>query len=81
MRTSSARSTSSRPLADLLEDAQVLVGPPSDEELRRIVIEPARRTGCTVEPELVSMIASDVAGRDAALPLVSAAMAEVWERA
>ena len=72
--------TSSRPLADLLEDAQLLVGPPSDEELRRIVNEPARRSGCTVEPELVSMIASDVAGRDAALPLVSAAMAEVWER-
>ncbi len=72
--------TSSRRLADLLEDAQLLVGPPSDDELRRIVIEPARRSGCTVEPELVSMIASDVAGRDAALPLVSAAMAEVWER-
>ena len=71
---------SSRALAELIEDAQVLVGPPSDEELRRIVVEPARRTGCTVEPELVSMIAADVAGHDAALPLVSAAMAEVWER-
>ena len=71
---------SSRPLAELIEDAQVLVGPPSDEELRRIVVEPARRTGCTVEPELVSMIAADVAGHDAALPLVSAAMAAVWER-
>ena len=58
---------SSRPLAELIEDAQVLVGPPSDEELRRIVVEPARRTGCTVEPELVSMIAADVAGHDAAL--------------
>ena len=58
----------------------MLVGPPSDEELRRIVVEPARRTGCTVEPELVSMVAADVAGYDAALPLVSAAMAAVWER-
>ena len=71
---------SSRALAELIEDAQVLVGPPSDEELRRIVVEPARRTGCTVEPELVSMVAADVAGHDAALPLVSAAMAEVWDR-
>ena len=71
----------SRALAELIEDAQVLVGPPSDEELRRIVVEPARRTGCTVDPELVAMIAGDVAGYDAALPLVSAAMAEVWDDA
>ena len=70
----------SRALAEVIEDAQVLVGPPSDEELRRIIVEPARRTGCAVDPELVAMIAGDVAGYDAALPLVSAAMAEVWER-
>jgi len=71
---------SSRTLAEMIEDSQLLVGPPTDEELRRIVIEPALRTGCTVEPELVTTIVADVAGHDAALPLVSAAMAEVWER-
>jgi DNA-binding SARP family transcriptional activator/WD40 repeat protein len=69
---------SSRAMAEMFEDAQMLIGPPSTEELRRIVIEPARRTGCTVEPELVSMVIGDVAGHEAALPLVSAAMAEVW---
>ena len=71
---------SSRALAEMIEDAQVLVGPPTDEELRRILVEPARRTGCSVDPQLVAMVLADVAGHDAALPLVSAAMAEVWER-
>ena len=31
-----------------------------------------------VEPALIDLIAADVAGHDAALPLVSAALAEVW---
>ncbi|HET7488345.1 MAG TPA: BTAD domain-containing putative transcriptional regulator [Acidimicrobiales bacterium] len=68
-----------RPLAAGIEDAQVLVGPPSEDELRRIVEVPARRTGCTVEPELSDRIGEDVAGHDATLPLLSAALAEVWE--
>ena len=65
-------------LAALVEDAQVVVGPPTDDELRRIIEVPARRTGCHVEPALIDVVADDVAGRDAALPLVSAALAEVW---
>src|SRR4029453_14929215 len=58
----------------------ILIGPPSDDELRRIIVDPARRTGCSVDPELVARITADVAGHDAALPLVSAAMAGVWGR-
>jgi DNA-binding SARP family transcriptional activator/WD40 repeat protein len=65
-------------LATLVEDAQVAVGPPTDDELRRIVEVPARRTGCHVEPALIDMVLDDVAGHDAALPLVSAALADVW---
>jgi WD40 repeat protein len=67
------------PLTELVDDAQVFVGSLSDDELRRIIEVPARRTGCAVEPALVTLIAADVAGRDAALPLVSAALAQVWE--
>ena len=74
-----AQLAKSRRLAELVDDAQVLVGPPSDDELRRIIEVPARRTGCAVEPTLVRLICDDVAGHDA-LPLVSAALAEVWER-
>ena len=70
----------SRHLVELIEDAQVLVGPPSEDELRRIATQPAMRTGCTVEPELVELLVADVAGQDGTLPLASAALAEVWER-
>ena len=69
----------SHSLIELVGDAQVLVGPPTDDELRRIVTQPARRTGCTVEPELVELLVADVAGQDGTLPLTSAALAEVWE--
>jgi len=65
---------------DALANAQLIVGPPTDDELRRIVVEPARRTGVVVEPELVDLVAHDVGGYEAALPFVSAALAEVWER-
>jgi WD40 repeat protein len=67
------------PLTELVDEAQVFVGPPTDDELRRIIEVPARRTGCAVEPTLVTLIAADVADRDAALPLVSATLAQVWE--
>ena len=72
--------TTIRPLAALIEDAQVLVGPPTDDELRRIVEVPARRTGCIVERSLTDLVVTEVATYDAALPLVSAALADVWER-
>jgi WD40 repeat protein len=67
-------------LTDAVTSGQVMVGPPSDDEMRRIVSEPARRTGVAVEPALVDLVIHDVGGYDAALPLVSAALAEVWER-
>ncbi|MGI9052631.1 MAG: BTAD domain-containing putative transcriptional regulator [Ilumatobacteraceae bacterium] len=67
-------------LIDAVGRGQLVVGPPSEDEVRRIVDEPARRTGLSVEPALIDLVASDVGGHDAALPLVSAAMAELWER-
>ena len=72
--------TTIRRLAELLDDAQVLVGPPSDDELRRIIEVPARRTGCVAERTLVEAVIEEVADHHAALPLVSAALADVWER-
>ena len=52
--------TAIRPLAELLDDAQVLVGPPSDDELRRIIEVPARRTGCVAERPLVDLVVDEV---------------------
>jgi WD40 repeat protein/DNA-binding SARP family transcriptional activator len=67
-------------LTDVVTSSQLMVGPPSDDEVRRIVTEPARRTGVAVEPALVDLVSHDVGGYEAALPLVSAALSEVWER-
>ena len=67
-------------LAAELADSQVLVGPMTDQELRRVVLEPARRVGCVVEPGLPETILEDVAAEPGTLPLVSTALLETWER-
>jgi WD40 repeat protein/DNA-binding SARP family transcriptional activator len=74
------RLAEARHVTELVEDAPVLVGRPSDEELRRIIEEPAVRAGCRVEPALVAAVLADVGDADGALPLVSTAMAELWEQ-
>jgi WD40 repeat protein len=51
-----------------------------DGELRRTVELPAQRAGLEIEPGLVEVIVADVAGRAGALPLLSTALAETWER-
>jgi DNA-binding SARP family transcriptional activator/class 3 adenylate cyclase/WD40 repeat protein/energy-coupling factor transporter ATP-binding protein EcfA2 len=67
-------------LADRLTGNDVLVGPMRDSELRRTVELPAHRAGLEIEPGLVEVIVADVAGRAGALPLLSTALAETWER-
>jgi DNA-binding SARP family transcriptional activator/class 3 adenylate cyclase/WD40 repeat protein len=67
-------------LADRLAGNDVLVGPMRDSELRRTIELPAQRAGLEIEPGLVEVIVADVAGRAGALPLLSTALAETWER-
>jgi DNA-binding SARP family transcriptional activator/class 3 adenylate cyclase/WD40 repeat protein/energy-coupling factor transporter ATP-binding protein EcfA2 len=66
--------------ADRLTGNDVLVGPMRDAELRRTVELPAQRAGLEVEAGMVEVIVADVAGRAGALPLLSTALAETWER-
>jgi WD40 repeat protein/energy-coupling factor transporter ATP-binding protein EcfA2 len=68
-----------RHLADLVEESLLVVGRPTEHELRRIVIEPAERAGCRVEPGLVEAIVADVGDSEGALPLVSTALVALWE--
>lgn len=68
------------PLATQLADGQLLVGPMSVDELRRSVEEPARRAGLVLEPDLVDEIIKDVGQEPAALPLLSTALLETWQR-
>jgi DNA-binding SARP family transcriptional activator len=67
-------------LAELIGGNDVLVGPMTDIELRRAIELPARRAGATFEPGVVEEVIADVAGRPGALPLLSTALAETWQR-
>ncbi|MFP5253071.1 MAG: hypothetical protein ACLGH4_04680 [Actinomycetes bacterium] len=57
-----------------------MVPPLTETELREVVEEPARMAGHTVEAELTEVAVRDVLGRSGALPLLSTALAETWER-
>jgi DNA-binding SARP family transcriptional activator/WD40 repeat protein len=73
------RLTEVQPLAAYAQAATVLVGPLREDDLRRVVIEPAERLGLAIEPALVDAVLDDVAGQPAALPLLSAALVRTWE--
>jgi WD40 repeat protein/DNA-binding SARP family transcriptional activator len=66
-------------LSTLISANQVLVGPMRRDELRRAIELPARRAGLRVEPRLVSALVGDVAGEPGGLPLLSAALLELWQ--
>jgi class 3 adenylate cyclase/WD40 repeat protein/energy-coupling factor transporter ATP-binding protein EcfA2 len=67
-------------LASAVAENQVLLGPMSDAELRRAIAEPARLAGLRPEPGLIDLVLRDVAGEPGALPLMSHALRETWER-
>ncbi|WP_051799506.1 nSTAND1 domain-containing NTPase [Catenuloplanes japonicus] len=65
-------------LARLLAGANLPVGPLTADELREVVVEPARRRGLSVERALVARILAEAEGQPGALPLVSHALLETW---
>ena len=65
-------------LARLVGANQVLVGPMRRDELRRAIVEPARRVGLRVEPSLTDALIVDVVDEPGGLPLLSAALLEQW---
>ncbi len=67
-------------LARLLGANNVLVGPMQASELRRVVELPAGRVGLRVEPELVDALVDDVEGEPGAMPLLSTALLELWQK-
>ena len=67
-------------LAELLGDNQLLVGAMRRDELRRAIELPADRAGLEVEPELVDALLADTADEPGALPLLSTALLELWQR-
>jgi WD40 repeat protein len=67
-------------LREALACHQEFIGAMSDEELRRAIDEPARRGRWELEPGLVDLLARDVGHEPGALPLLSHALLETWER-
>ena len=49
-------------------------------ELRRAIELPAGRVGLRVEPELIDALVDDVEGEPGALPLLSTALLELWQK-
>lgn len=67
-------------LAEAVSRNQVLVGPMSENDLRRSIVEPARRAGLYVEQHLVDAIVADAGDDAGVLPLISHALVETWKR-
>jgi WD40 repeat protein/class 3 adenylate cyclase len=67
-------------LAELLGANHVLVGSMSAEEYRRAIEQPALHAGVRIEPALVDELVGEVLGEPGALPLLSTALLELWER-
>nr|WP_042184237.1 helix-turn-helix domain-containing protein [Kibdelosporangium sp. MJ126-NF4]CEL16169.1 High-affnity carbon uptake protein Hat/HatR [Kibdelosporangium sp. MJ126-NF4]CTQ94094.1 High-affnity carbon uptake protein Hat/HatR [Kibdelosporangium sp. MJ126-NF4] len=67
-------------LATAMRDAQVTVGPLTEEELRSAISTPAVRSGCRVESALLAHLVAHANNRAGTLPLLSHALLETWRR-
>jgi WD40 repeat protein/DNA-binding SARP family transcriptional activator len=67
-------------LRDAVAKQQEYIGPMTTDELRRAIEEPAKRGGWEFEPGLVDLMLRDVGDEPGALPLLSHALLETWQR-
>lgn len=66
--------------ARLVERGVYLLGPMSGADLQAAIEGPARQAGLLLEPGLVDALVRDVEGEPGALPLLSHALRQSWER-
>ena len=67
-------------LSQLLGGNHILVTPMQRDELHRAIELPSRRAGLHTEPELIDRLVADTEGEPGALPLLSTALLELWQR-
>src|SRR5687767_8221342 len=67
-------------LREALAQSQEYIGAMNEGELRRAIEEPARRGRWEFEPGLVDLLLHDVGHEPGALPLLSHALLETWQR-
>ncbi|GAA2384902.1 hypothetical protein GCM10010420_04080 [Streptomyces glaucosporus] len=66
-------------LTAALQDATLLVGPMSRDELREAVVKPAAAAGLQVERSLTARLLDEAEDEPGALPLMSHALLETWQ--
>ena len=66
--------------ARTLERGLHLLGAMSEEDLRSAIEGPARQAGLLLEHGLVDLLVREVSGEPGALPLLSHALSQTWER-
>ena len=67
-------------LREAIARQQIFIGAMLAEELRRAIEEPARRGGWDFEPGLIDLMLRDAGADAGALPLLSYALLETWQR-
>ncbi|MEU6688293.1 helix-turn-helix domain-containing protein [Streptomyces sp. NPDC046832] len=67
-------------LADVMRDANLLVGPMSPTQLRAAIVKPAAAEGLTVERALTARLVEEVTDAPGGLPLLSHVLLETWRR-
>lgn len=67
-------------LREAVTQNQQFIGPMTTEELRKAIEEPARQGNWQLEAGLVDLLLREVVGEPGALPLLSHALLETWER-
>ncbi|MFI6078047.1 hypothetical protein ACIA5C_41610 [Actinoplanes sp. NPDC051343] len=66
-------------LVESLQAGPVVVPPPTDEELRAIIVGPAAGRGVAVEQALADILVADARSGQNVLPLLSHALLAAWE--
>ncbi|MFW9261972.1 WD40 repeat domain-containing protein, partial [Nostoc sp. CALU 546] len=69
-----------RPFADILQNADVKLGPMNREELTQVIEKPAQKFGVTFADGLVERILNDVENQPGNLPLLEFALTELWNK-
>ena len=73
------RALTHRALADALQDASMMMGPMSRDELRQAIEIPAHARGAAFEAGLVDRLLDDVGDEPGNLPLLEFALTLLWE--
>jgi transcriptional regulator with XRE-family HTH domain/tetratricopeptide (TPR) repeat protein len=71
---------SHRGFTDLIQDADIKIGPLNEDEIRQAIEQPAALCGVRFEPGLVQRLVVDAGAEPGTLPLLQFALAQLWER-